>query len=58
MGCTIQQILTAPGMVVEGGLLSILVFPKKSKALELYLGQHASRTKCPTLTPNGVVVTN
>ncbi|CAE7603073.1 unnamed protein product, partial [Symbiodinium microadriaticum] len=55
MGCTIQHILAVEGMVVEGGLLSILVFPKNCSALKKFLEHYHLKMGVPTLTPDGIV---
>ena len=53
LGCTIQQILTAPNHILSGGVLSLTVFPKNSQSLKLYLKQYNNSYKI--LQPNGIV---
>lgn len=54
LGCTFEQILKAKGHVLEGGLLSLMVFPKKNKApSDVYLRRFGGRAQCGLLNPVG-----
>lgn len=54
MGCTIEQILKAKNHVLEGGLLSLMVFPKANTApSDVYLKKFGGRKKCGLLSPLG-----
>jgi hypothetical protein len=53
LGCTIQQILTAPGHILVGGTLSLTVYPNNSEALAKFLKKFDGR--CQFLQPNGAV---
>lgn len=52
LGCTIAQILKAKKHVLEGGLMSLMVFPKANQApSDVYLKRFGGRKKCGLLTP-------
>lgn len=52
LGCTIAQILKAKNHILEGGLLSLMVFPKANTApSDVYLKRFGGRKLCGLLTP-------
>jgi hypothetical protein len=53
LGCTLLQILTAPGHVLVGGALSITVYPNRSEALTKFLKKFDNRWQL--LQPTGAV---
>jgi hypothetical protein len=54
LGCTIAQVLRAKGHVLEGGLLSLMVFPKANQApSDVYLKRFGGRGQCGLLSPVG-----
>lgn len=55
MGCTFRQILTAKDFVLQGGVMTLTVFPKSSQARKDYLRLFKSY-KVGTLQPTGQIV--
>ena len=54
LGCTIDQILKAKNHILEGGLLSLMVFPKANTApSDVYLKKFGGRQQCGLLSPVG-----
>jgi hypothetical protein len=54
LGCTIQQILTAPDLVLTEGILTLTVYPAASEALTKFLKKYDNRYLL--LQPNGIPV--
>ncbi len=54
LGCTFEQILKAKNHILEGGLLSLLVFPKEnSTPRDMYIQKFDGKKKCGLLSPVG-----
>lgn len=54
LGCTIQQILTAPDLVLTEGILTLTVYPASSEALKKFLKQYDNHFL--SLQPNGIAI--
>ena len=54
LGCTIAQILKAKDHILEGGLLSLMVFPKANTGpSDVYMKRFGGRKNCGMLNPVG-----
>ena len=52
LGCTFDRILRAPHHILDGGLLSLIVFPKANTSpSDVYMKKFGGRDKCGILNP-------